>query len=180
MTIQQIINDLIDREGGYSNNPNDPGGETMYGWTAAAARAEGYTGAMKDMPRSWAEAAYLRKYVTEPGFQKIAAINMRIAEELVDTAVNCGAGVPGPWLQRSLNLFNRQGMDYADIGVDGQLGAATIAALQAFLTKRGADGEKVLLRALNSLQGYRYIDIGEHNTKLEDFEFGWFLNRIAV
>jgi lysozyme family protein len=35
---------LIDVEGGYTNNPDDSGGETMWGVTIAVARRNGYTG----------------------------------------------------------------------------------------------------------------------------------------
>ena len=42
-------------EGGYSNDPQDPGGETMYGITARLARAYGYTGAMRDLPLIFAQ-----------------------------------------------------------------------------------------------------------------------------
>ena len=41
---------LIGSEGGYSFNPADPGGETMWGVTARVARASGYAGPMKDLP----------------------------------------------------------------------------------------------------------------------------------
>lgn len=180
MTIEDIIEGVVGREGGYSNNPADPGGETMWGWTKNAARAAGYAGEMRDMPRTWATAAYLRKYVQQPGFDKVAAVSMRIAEELVDTGVNMGALTPAPWLQRCLNALNRQQKDYADITADGVIGPATIGALTAFLKKRGADGEKVLLRALNGLQLARYIDIVEHRPQSEEFLYGWIMNRVEV
>jgi lysozyme family protein len=180
MSIQSIIDGVIGREGRYSNNPADPGGETMWGITASVARASGYMGPMVDMPRATAEAIYTRSYITQPGFDKVAALSTRIAEKLVDTGVNCGAALPGPWLQRCLNVFNRQGKDYPDIGVDGAIGPATLGALRAFLDKRGAAGETVLLRALSCLQGARYIDLGEKNQRLEEFEFGWFANRVEL
>lgn len=180
MTIQDIIEGVIGREGRYSNNQSDPGGETMWGWTKNAARAAGYVGEMRDMPRTWAASAYLRKYVQQPGFDKVAAVNMRIAEELVDTGVNMGVLTPAPWLQRCLNALNRQQVDYRDIKVDGAIGPATIGALTAFLKKRGADGEKVLMRALNGLQLARYVDIAEHRQQSEDFLYGWILNRVEI
>lgn len=180
MSIQDIIEGVIGKEGGYSNNPADPGGETMWGWTKNAARAAGYAGEMRDMPRTWAAAAYLRKYVQQPGFDKVAAVNMRIAEELVDTGVNMGTLTPGPWLQRCLNALNRQQTDYADIKVDGAIGPATIGALTTYLKKRGADGEKVLLRLLNSLQAARYLDIVEHRPASETFLYGWIMNRVEI
>ena len=47
----ELIDALIDREGGYVHNPADRGGATRYGVTEAVARAHGYAGAMRDFPR---------------------------------------------------------------------------------------------------------------------------------
>lgn len=179
-TVEQMINDLIGREGGYSFNINDAGGETMWGITAAVARRNGYLGAMSMMPRSTAETIYRNEYLVKPGFDKVYAVSQRIAAEMFDTGVNMGGHLPGPWLQRILNVLNRQGKDYAEIGVDGRIGPATISALQACLAKRGADGETVILRALNCQQGVRYLDITEVRPQNEDFYFGWLLNRVEI
>ena len=51
MSIDDLIDSLIDREGGYSNHPADRGGPTNYGITEAVARAQGYRGHMRDLPR---------------------------------------------------------------------------------------------------------------------------------
>lgn len=179
MSIESIIEGVIGREGHYSNNLADLGGETMYGITIATARRNGYMGPMRDMPRSMASLIYLREYVQHPGFDKVAAINARIAEEMVDTGVNCGPSLPGPWLQRTLNLLNREGKLFPDLVVDGKLGPSTLSALRAVLHQRGADGEKVILRTLNCLQGARYFEITEKRASNEQFFFGWMLNRIS-
>lgn len=178
-TVDQILSDLRQREGPYCNNKNDAGGETCWGITVAVARANGYNGPMRDMPPEVADAIYLREYFIHPGFSKVFLLSRPIAVELLDTGVNMGAGLPGPWLQRILNVMNRQGADYADVKVDGSIGPATLAALATFLQKRGADGEKVMLRALNCLQGARYIEIAERREASETFIFGWFSARIA-
>jgi len=179
-TVEQMIDDLIGREGRYSFNVNDAGGETMWGITAAVARRNGYQGAMSMMPRLTAATIYRNEYLVKPGFDKVHAVSPRIGEEMFDTGVNQGASLPGPWLQRILNALNRQGKDYPDIGVDGRIGPATITALQACLTKRGADGETAILRALNCQQGVRYLDITEARPQDEDFYFGWLLNRVEI
>lgn len=180
MSITSIIDGVIGREGRYSDNPNDPGGPTMWGITQKTARDHGYAGLMRDLPRPLAVAIYTKDYVVAPGFDRVNMVSPAIAEELVDTGVNCGPALPGPWLQRALNVFNRQGSDYADVEVDGKIGPATIAALRAFLDKRGKDGEAVLLRMLNCMQGARYLEIAEKNPKLESFTFGWMLNRVTI
>lgn len=180
MSIEALIDGVIGREGGYSNNPNDPGGATMWGITERVARANGYTGPMSAMPRDTAKDIYFSQYVSRPGFAVILPLSERIGEELVDTGVNMGPSVAATMLQRALNALNSQGRHYADIAVDGDCGPATIAALKAFLAKRGAAGEAVMLKALNVLQGERYIEIAEKRQASEDFLFGWLANRVAL
>lgn len=179
-SVDQMIDALIGREGKYSFNPNDSGGETMWGITAAVARANGYTGAMIAMQREAAAKIYRTVYFIAPGFDQVYNLTQRVAEELFDTGVNMGVSVPGPWLQRLLNALNRGQTDYKDIAVDGKIGPATIAALRQYLNKRGADGETVLLRGLNCLQGVRYLEITEARAANEAFFYGWMLNRIAT
>lgn len=178
MSIAPIIDDLIRREGEYIDHPSDKGGPTRWGITEAVARASGYTGDMRDLPRQYAEALYARRYINDPGFNRVMLVSLPIAEEMIDTGVNMGVSHPGPWLQRILNVLNQQARTYPDLVVDGQLGPATISALRSVISRRGADGEKVIIRALNCLQGARYLDITESREKNEDFFFGWMLNRV--
>lgn len=180
MTIQTIIQDIIKVEGGYVNDPSDSGGETCWGITVATARAAGYKGNMKDLSQQQAYDIYYNQYVVAPGFDKVLALSEKIAAELVDTGVNMGVSVAGKFLQQSLNALNDQATQYADLVVDGGVGKASISALQAFLAKRGVDGEGVMLRALNALQGARYISIAEASPKNERFVYGWLKNRVVI
>lgn len=178
--IDDIIQNTIGKEGKYSNNPKDSGGETMWGITVAVARKNGYSGPMKDMPRDTAAALYLKEYFVNPGFDKILLRSPSIAEELFDTGVNMGTTTATKFLQHGLNLFNKQATLYADIDVDGGLGAGTLAAFDAYIKARGTQGELVMMRFLNAAQGGRYADITEAAPKNEEFIFGWFLNRVVV
>lgn len=180
MKINQYIDDLIKREGGYVNDPTDRGGETKYGITVAVARAYGYKGAMKDLPVETAKAIYLKNYWTAPRFDQVNNILPSAAEELLDTGVNCGVEFAKPLLQRALNCLNLNGSLYADLAVDGIYGAKTIDALKIYMKKRGKDGEVVLLRVLNSLQAERYISIVERNPSQEKYFFGWMLQRVVI
>ncbi len=180
MNIEQYLDELIKREGGYVNNPADRGGATKYGITEAVARENGYKGNMKDLPLDVAKAIYKKQYWTAPRFDQVNAVSSAVAEELLDTGVNCGTGFAKPLLQRALNLLNNQGKaGYADLEVDGVYGSATLGALKTYLSKRGKEGEKVLVRVLNIMQGQRYIEICERNPKQEQFFYGWINNRIA-
>lgn len=175
MLKDQVINEIIAREGGYSNNPNDAGGETMYGITKAVAVANGYKGAMKDLPRQKAYDIYVKQYWDALNLDQIEKISGKLAAEIADTGVNCGVQRAGMFLQRALNLFG----EYAPLTVDGAVGGQTIASLNAFIFRRGISGVDVLLDALNVLQGYHYIEITEKNPKNRTFIYGWFKNRIG-
>lgn len=179
MTVDQIIEDVLNAEGGYVNDARDAGGETNWGITIATARAAGYSGAMRDLPRDFAKAIYRRRYVEAPGFGAIMGISPSIAAELVDTGVNMGPAVASRFLQRVLNALNRNGRDWPDLAVDGIVGPGTIKALRAALSVRGDDGERVIMRALNALQGARYIELAEGRSKNEAFVFGWLDKRVA-
>ncbi|AZC08141.1 peptidoglycan-binding protein [Acinetobacter nosocomialis] len=48
------------------------------------------------------------------------------------------------------------------------------------LAKRGKEGEKVLVRILNIMQGQRYIEICERNPTQEQFFYGWIANRVSL
>lgn len=180
MTIEEIINEIIKVEGGYSNDSADAGGETMYGITVAVARKHGYAGDMKKLPKKTAYDIYYKSYVVEPGFDAIAKIDPEIAAELVDTGVNMGVGVASKFLQQALNAFNDGGSKYPDLAVDGVVGKASVSALEAFLKQRGSEGRGVLLTALNSLQGARYIMLAEMKPQNERFVYGWIKNRVKV
>ena len=178
--ISEIISDVVQAEGGYVNDPADAGGETCWGITVKVARANGYTGPMRAMPRSVAERIYRSQYVDGPGFSAVMEISQAVAAELVDTGVNMGPAVAGQFLQRALNALNDGATRYPDVTVDGKIGPASRAALRAFLAHRGKFGEAVLLRALNAQQATRYIEIAEKRPANERFVFGWIANRVEI
>lgn len=180
MSFKQAFDATVGLEGKYSNNPNDSGGETMYGITAKVARANGYTGQMRDMPLDTACSIYRRQYWDLLQLNTIDLSSESIAYEMFDTAVNCGVGVAGRILQQALNVFNRGQRDYPDVPVDGIIGPVTISCLRMYLTVRGDDGLTVLLRTLNCLQAARYVDLAETSPKNEDFVYGWIRNRVSA
>ncbi|NUF85130.1 glycoside hydrolase family 108 protein [Acinetobacter seifertii] len=181
MNIEQYLEELIKREGGYVNNLADRGGATKYGITEAVARENGYKGFMKYLPLDVAKAIYRQQYWISPRFDQVNAVSSALAEELLDTGVNCGISFAKPLLQRALNLLNNEGKaGYADLKVDGVYGSNTLGALKIYLNKRGKEGEKVLVRVLNIMQGQRYIEICERNKSQEQFFYGWIANRISI
>ena len=175
-----LIDALIEREGGFVDNPADKGGQTCFGITQAVARALGYAGPMRLLPRSEAAAIYRRLYWQRPRLDQVAMRSARLAAELFDTGVNMGPAVAITFLQRALTALNRNARDYPDLTPDGRIGPATMGALDTFLSLRGrSSGESVLLRALEALQGERYLRLAERRPANEAFLYGWLANRIG-
>lgn len=181
-SVDQLIEELIAREGGYVNDSRDAGGETNFGITKATAVANGYTGPMRAMPRSTAALIYRQIYWLRPCFDDVAAESPEIAEELFDTGVNMGPADAVTFLQRALNALNRNDKDYPDLTPDGRAGPQTIFSLRRFIATRGGGKHPVdiLLKALNCLQGERYIRLAEQRPENEAFLYGWLANRVGL
>jgi len=114
MNLEQSLKHLLGNEGGYSNNPADPGGETMYGVTLRVARAYGYTGTMKDLPWRTAMDIYTKNYWAPI---KADQLPDALRFHVFDAAVNSGPGQAVKWIQRA-----------AGITQDGLIGPQTISA----------------------------------------------------
>ena len=174
----RLIDELIEREGGFVNHPADRGGPTRFGITEAVARAHGYSGAMSMLPRDEAVGIYRRLYWLRPHFDEVAKRAPEVAAELFDTGANMGPAVATTFLQRALTALNRNAKDYPDLVPDGRAGPRTLAALDGFLEARGKrSGQRVLLRALEALQGERYLRLAERRPANEAFLYGWLANR---
>lgn len=182
------IEKTLDLEAGFVNNPNDRGGPTRWGVTEATARAYGYNGKMETLPRSVAKQILIDLYWIRPGFDAIAALSSAIAWEMFDAGVLSGQAKPVEWLQRSLkqlNMSHKAPALFEECVVDGSMGrdpgtSQTYRALAAYLKLRPKDGEAVLLRMLNCLQGAFFINITDSRVQNEEFIYGWFLNRVTI
>lgn len=178
--IETELDNVIAKEGGFTDDPADSGGKTIWGITEFVARSFGYKGDMRNMTRDQAKEIYKSQYWLQPKFDKVFIISPKIAGELFDTGVNTGVGTASKMLQRALNALNNGATAYPDMVVDGSIGAITLKALEVYLAHRGAIGETVLLRLLNSLQAVRYVEIAENRPKDERFVFGWISNRVEI
>jgi len=113
----KAVERVLSHEGGYANNPLDPGRETIWGITARTARANNYTGEMRYMPRSTAVDIYHREYWLPIRGDDLP---FPLAFQLFDAAVNSGPPQAIKWLQRSLGVDD-----------DGLLGPKTLAAVKS-------------------------------------------------
>ena len=162
-------------EGGYFNHPNDPGGETMYGIIKTEARANGYNGAMRDLPREVACEIYLRKYWKNNGLMKIESFIVGLC--IFDFFVNSGSRgatiaqetVNAVYTNRTGSVQFGKSADAAGlkpIAVDGQMGDKTFEAINKI-------PPFVFISIYNVLQEDKYEDLMRNNGKLRSFDKGW-------
>lgn len=162
-------------EGGYSNNPADPGGETNHGVTVQVARDHGYTGPMRELPKATAQQIYVGSYVEGPGFHRVIAMSPAVGEKLVDAGVNAGTVRSARWFQQALNHLSRGGADFPLIATDGQIGSKTLAAYRALERKRGRiKACELALKLLDAQQGTHYMSLNKPM-----FIVGWADNRLG-
>lgn len=179
MSIKDIIDGVIKVEGGYIDHPSDPGGATNMGITERVARANGYKGDMRALPRSTAYAIYHTRYVVGPNFDDIYAIDAKVGEELVDSGVNAGTDRAATWFQQALNALNERSKAYPNIKEDGDIGAGTLAAWAKFRARRGSSATAIMVKCLDCFQGAHYLSLAKDDSKFEDFINGWIANRIG-
>lgn len=170
-----IIGTVLNLEGGYVNNPRDPGGETNHGVTVQVARDNGYVGSMRDLPVEFAQQVYYDKYIVKPGFLPMVAIQPAVAEELIDTGINTGPARPSRWFQQTLNALSNSGKSYPQINVDGRVGPNTIKTYQSLEKVRGRiKACHLTLKMLDGFQAAHYVAINNPT-----FTVGWFDHRIG-
>ena len=132
-TVRQIAEGIVAREGGYVNDPADPGGATNYGVTIGTMRAlrqdingDGQVDVadVKGLTRAQAVDIFIRHYFERPGLARLPA---EVQASLFDMYVNAGANAVKV-LQRLLAAHG-----YA-CSADGQIGPATLAAAATMAT----------------------------------------------
>ncbi len=125
--VRQIANEIVAREGGFVDDPDDPGGATNHGVTIHTLRRLGIdvtrdrridAADVKALTRAQAVEIYLEHYFTRPG---IAALPETIQASVFDMQVNAG-GNAVKILQRLLS-----DMGYP-CDADGEIGPQTIRA----------------------------------------------------
>lgn len=125
--VRQIAEDIVAREGGFVNDPDDPGGATKYGVTVHTMRrlrldltGDGRVSVadVRALSRAQAVDIFITHYFERP---RIAEMPGALQPSLFDMYVNAG-GNAVKILQR---LLRDMGFD---VGVDGAIGPQTLAA----------------------------------------------------
>ena len=115
-TFDDIIEKVLEHEGGYVNDPADTGGETKYGISKKAYPDED----IKELTIERAKELYKRDYWNR---FKIDSLPSRIRHIYFDMCVNMGGGRATKILQEACNSKNSNKID-----VDGGIGKNTIKA----------------------------------------------------
>ena len=129
-TVTEIAREIVAREGGFVNDPDDPGGATRHGVTIGTLRRLGIdvTGDgqvneadVRMLTEAQAVEIFIRHYFEAPG---LAALPEALQPSVFDMYVNAGSNAIAI-LQRLLNEMGH------DLAVDGVLGSLTARAAQA-------------------------------------------------
>ncbi len=132
-----MIDRLMDREGGYVNHPNDPGGETKYGITKRSYPQL----VISNLTRNDARDIYERDFYQRYALAEVR--DHRAAEWLMDWLVHSGGGI--------IRVVQRE----LGVAVDGKMGPETFRALNSLV-----DPKEILrwrLRMLVKLTRHPFI-----------------------
>ena len=173
---EEAVKKVFRFEGGYSNDPDDPGGETNHGITLSVARASGYLEPMASMTKEEAKDIYKTEYWDSLRLDEVN--DQDVALELFDTGVNMGITIPQRFIQRTLNVFNNQGERWPDIIEDGRIGPKTIEMINKATEEIVI--KKCIVKSLNCKQGVRYEDIVANRESSEKYMVGWYSHRINI
>jgi lysozyme family protein len=168
--IQEMIDDILRREGGYVDHPADRGGPTKFGITLATLSRYIGRAALKSEVASLSEEVardiYERNYYIGP---RIDRLPVSIQPFIFDCAVNHGPRRAIKFVQSVCNQVRIS----PPLHVDGALGPNTLAAVE---TAERAMGD-VLLKALIEERRNFYHAIVESRPSQKVFLAGW-LNRV--
>ncbi len=127
LSVDAIASEIVQREGGYVNDPDDPGGATKHGVTIGTLRALGIDldrdgdvdiDDVKALTPPDAVKIFKQHYFQKPGISKLP---LSVQASVFDMYVNAGANAVRI-LQRLMGLFG------VPVSIDGQIGPQTVRA----------------------------------------------------
>ena len=151
-----IIEVVLEHEGGYVNDPDDPGGETNFGVAKRSHPDVDIANLTKDGAKEIYKEIYWDK-------NKVEKVPEQLRHIYFDMCVNQGRGRAVKIMQRTANAKG------AGLKVDGGMGPMTIAAMGGV--------------ELDRVRAYRvkyYADLVTRKPDLEKFYFGWFRRALEV
>lgn len=153
---EKAIEVVLAHEGGYVNNPNDPGGETKYGISKRS-----YPNVdIKNLTIAQAKQIYFDDFWKPYRYEEI--LNDAMATKLFDTSVNVGTKRGMRFVQQALNQMGKT------LVVDGLIGPGTIGAINSV-------DNSVLLNVYRNIQAEYYKGLVAADPKKSVFLRGWLI-----
>lgn len=152
---QRWVEITLGFEGGYSDDPHDPGGETNFGISKRSYPNED----IANMTRERAIAIYHRDFWEKPAINTLPNV---VAGKVFDLAVNLGARAAIRLLQRALNHEGATPL----LATDGVIGPATRTSAEQLA------GTPILNR-LRAEAANHYVNLATVNPTLRRYLRGW-------
>tara|TARA_R100000655_G_scaffold63402_1_gene101859 strand:- start:161 stop:640 length:480 start_codon:yes stop_codon:yes gene_type:complete len=156
-TFNEIIEKVLEHEGGYVDDPTDSGGETNFGISKRAYPGEDIKGLTVERAKELYKRDYWDRF-------RVSQLPERIRHIYVDMCINMGGGRATKILQEACNSKNSYKID-----VDGGIGKDTI--------KASANLEDFRLRAYRVMF---YTELVMKKPEQERFWVGWFRRSCEV
>ena len=154
----EIIEVVLEHEGGYVNDPKDPGGETNFG----IAKRSHPDVDIKNLTKEGAKEIYKEVYWDK---NKVESLPEELWHIYFDMCVNQGKSRAVKIIQRAVNGKG------GSLTVDGGMGPMTIAAIGK---------SRVELDRVRAYRVKYYSDLVSRKPDLERFYFGWFKRALEV
>jgi lysozyme family protein len=152
----KIIEIVLKHEGGYVNDPDDPGGETNFG----IAKRSHPDVDIKNLTKEGAKVIYKEVYWDK---NKVEKVPEQLRHIYFDMCVNMGRSRAVKILQESANSKGK------NITIDGGMGPITLKAIK-----------NVELERVRAYRVKYYVDLIGRKPDLEKFYFGWFRRSLEV
>lgn len=164
---------IFGHEGGLQCDPADPGNWTggkvgvgRQGCTKYGIATNSYpTTNIRKLSLEQAATIYKRDYWTPLHLSELES--QGLATEVLDTAVNCGVGTAANMLVELVNIFGP-----ANYKLKGTVNSEQIEWINKYTRKK--TNRVTFYKALNVLQGERYLYILQRNNKMMKYSNSWF------
>ena len=164
-TIDDLLDDVLAREGGYTHHPADRGGPTKFGITQGTLSAwfgrESSVEEVRSLDEETAREIYERDYYRAP---RIDTLPEAIRPQVFDCAVNHGPRQAIRFMQRVLNLAG-----FGPVDVDGGLGPQTRSAADRAQAEMGPLFNNAIMHERRNF----YRTIVARDSKQDVFLAGW-------
>ncbi|HSF96706.1 MAG TPA: holin-associated N-acetylmuramidase [Thermohalobaculum sp.] len=164
-TVDELAHEIVGREGGFVDNPNDPGGATNFGVTIGTMRnlgmdldGDGIVDAedVKLLTVEQAVEIFKKNYFLKP---KISMLPEMLQPSVFDMQVNAGSNAV-KLLQQAINTTG-----FGPVSVDGGIGKQTADAAKKACDAMGMD----FVDAYGIARRDYYYRIADNNAKLRVF-----------